>query len=106
MSASVWSQVKFSGQRLAEIAKIQFTGTTLTDEHKQKIGKAHKGHTRHFGQGNPTFDSKVYKFFNYKTLESFEGTRFEFLQSHDVNKGNLSSVISGKSKHTKGWTLT
>lgn len=59
----------------------------------------------HRGTNNARYDPGSYQFYNTRTRASFFGTRFDFIALHEVPAGDLSGVISGRLKHTRGWIV-
>jgi group I intron endonuclease len=101
-------------------------GKHISDDTKRKIGESNSGkipslETRkrigdslkntvvvwpnRKGKCHPRHDSTTYKFHNYFTKEEFLGTRFDFYNKYDVNKGTVCDLINGKTKSVKGWML-
>lgn len=57
------------------------------------------------GAKNPRYDHTVRTFYHPDHGE-FTGTRYEFSRKYGITSlGNLSSMISGRLKHVKGWRL-
>jgi hypothetical protein len=55
------------------------------------------------GKNNSRYDFTIYTFKNRKTNEVFVGHRYDFINRHGLNKGNVSSVINGNIPHCKNW---
>jgi hypothetical protein len=58
-----------------------------------------------FAEKHPQFDHTVYNWFNKRTLETAKLTRYDFIRKYSLGDGAVSSVITGRYKSTKGWTL-
>ena len=56
------------------------------------------------GTGNPRFDSCVYMFYNTRTGEIIESTRFEFYNTIKINKSGVSVMIN-KGITYDGWRV-
>jgi len=101
-------------------------GKHLSQDTKNKIGKSNSGKIRSMetkikirqtlktktvvfpnrkGSKHSRYDSRIYTFHNIFTKETFVGTRFNFYNRYDVNRGNVCDLINGKSKAVKGWSL-
>jgi group I intron endonuclease len=73
---------------------------SYSDEEKKKRGK--------LGKLNPSFDLTIYKFKNKHTNENFQGYRsglIETFKCKSFAESGISSLISGRRKSYKGWTL-
>ena len=69
------------------------------------IEKIEKKTKRQNVENHSNFDHSIYKFFNTETQETFEGHRFYFIKTYNLNQGNVSEIISGKLKQHKNWIL-
>jgi hypothetical protein len=86
------------GKTLSEEHKESLRGFKHTPESLSKISKASKG------SNNPAYDDTVYEFF-HKDLGTFIGTRYELYTKFNLNRDNLTHVITGRYRHTGGWSL-
>ena len=50
-------------------------------------------------------DKTIYKFYNESLQIGFFGLRKDFISEYSLNKGNVSSLISGKLKKYKQWVI-
>ena len=57
------------------------------------------------GKKNPMFDHKIYHFINKLTNEECISTQSAFRAKYNLLKGNVSSLISGRSHSYKGWVI-
>ena len=57
------------------------------------------------GRKNPMFDHKIYHFINKLTNEECISTQSAFRANYNLLKGNVSSLISGRSHSYKGWVI-
>ena len=55
------------------------------------------------GKNNAKYDFTIYKFLNTETKESFEGERFDFIKTYNLNKGNVCEIINGNRKTHLNW---
>jgi hypothetical protein len=53
---------------------------------------------------NPNFDNTVYTF-KHNDGQVFKGTKFDFREQFKLDVGNLSRMMSGTYRSTKGWQL-
>lgn len=57
------------------------------------------------GLNNSRADHTIRKFYNVKTGEIFEGTRYDFCVKYPMCKYNLTGLINGSGKSVRGWVL-
>ena len=57
------------------------------------------------GKNNGSYNHTVYTWYNKKTGETLDLTKGQFVEKFSAHAGNVSSVIHGKLKSTKGWIV-
>jgi hypothetical protein len=85
-----------------QIMSQLFKGVTKSAAARIKMSIAKKG--VFLGKNNPNFDDNVYTFANV-TGEVVNMTSYDFRKRYCIDQGNLSKLISGKSKSIKGWSI-
>jgi group I intron endonuclease len=112
------------GIKLSESAKEKIRvinkGKKLSDEHKTKIGISNKGkkyslevkmrmsETRkgvYLGNKNPSYDSKVFCFYNKNLNITRNCTMYELYKEFNLHKNGISKLKLRKVKSYKGWTM-
>lgn len=80
-------------------------GKKHTDSSKKKNSESNKIAQK--GLNNARADHTIRKFYNKKTGEIFEGTRYEFYSKYPKCRANLSNLIDGTNscKSIHGWVL-
>ena len=90
-----------SEQTKAKISAAH-VGMRPTLETLEKLRLSHIG--KSCGRNSPTYDHVIRHFIHTGGAE-FIGTRADFIATHNLAHGCVSSVISGKQKTVKGWRL-
>jgi len=72
---------------------------------KQSVETCKKKSILFSGKNNPRYDSTIYNFYNIKTKEFRNCTRFDLQQEFKLSSGNLSNMIHGTYKSSKNWTI-
>jgi len=57
------------------------------------------------GEKNPSYDSTIYKWYNKKSGQFTECSRYELIRKYKLNSAGISMLINNKLKHFKGWTV-
>lgn len=70
-----------------------------SDEFRKKMSATQQG------KNNPRYDKTIYTFRNKSTSEEFVGTMYDFRTKYDLIQSEVSRLIHGKCKSTKGWVL-
>ena len=91
-------QTAYQKQRMSET----FKGVRKSTLAKLKMSRAKKD--VYLGKNNPNYDSKVYTFMN-AAGDIVNMTSYDFRKAFNVDQGNLSKLILGKSKSIKGWSI-
>lgn len=71
----------------------------LNKDHYKKLGELQQG------KNNPSYDHNVYTFY-HRDGKIERCTQFELREKYKLNPSNLSEVIRGNQKSTKGWRMT
>jgi group I intron endonuclease len=80
-------------------------GIKHTKESRENMSKTKKEKKCGVGKSNSHFDSTIYKFYNLKTGEIFEGCKFDLAQREHTGGNCFTPVIKGKRNHHKNWTV-
>jgi group I intron endonuclease len=80
-------------------------GVKHTEESRKNMSKTKKKNKCGIGKSNSHFDSTIYKFYNLKTEEIFEGCKYDLAQREHTGGNCFTPVIKGKRKHHKNWTI-
>lgn len=57
------------------------------------------------GVKNPSYDSTVYKWYNKKTGELIECSRYELIKKYNLNNSGISMLINNRLKQFKKWSV-
>lgn len=86
---------------LAERSKKRFTGKTYEElygvDKANRLKEMRSQSTRgkdNSGKNNPRFDNKEYLFFNIKSGVCVKSTRYDFYNTHKINRGGVSEMIN------------
>lgn len=87
-------------------------GKHPTEETRKKMSENHcdvSGENNFFygktGEKNPSFNHSIYRFFNTETKETFEGYRFYFIKTYNLNNSCVSRLIHQDRKTHHNWIL-
>jgi group I intron endonuclease len=99
-----------------EKMRIIKIGKTHLDSSKKKISKALKGiirsnETRHKislckkGTNNCKYDHTIYRWYNTKINETFDGTQQDFHIKYNFPIGSVNFIVKGKRNSLYGWKI-
>lgn len=85
-------------------------GGNLGKHSNEKTSKSLKEYFRlhpncRAGKNNSRYNSTQYKFINYKTGESFNGTKYELAQLIGSLSIHIHAIVNESRRHHKGWIL-
>ena len=103
-------------QKIGQMAKDRYTGLSYEERHgdekaaqlRQKRSddmKRIRQDRSGVGSANPNHKDEVLTFI-HTTGTTFEGTRQEFHETHNIRRSDISLLICGKQKTAKGWRLS
>lgn len=53
----------------------------------------------------PSFDKKIYNFYNSTTKETFQGIRKDFCHVHGITSKGASLIVTRQQDYHNGWTI-
>lgn len=78
-------------------------GTSVASD-KVKSGIHHWLHEDRSAENNPRYIQTIYQF-KHKTGTIYIGTPYNFRITYNLDQGNVTKMIQGKSKSVKGWSI-
>ena len=93
-----------------ESRRKKLKGVPISDDHKKATSEGRLKNSVHIsaivtGTKNPRYNPTVYDWENIKTGEKKMATRLEMVTVDPTLKSCISSVITGKAEHVKGWRI-